>query len=150
MLRPFCNRTIRFLKVVLLFTSGSFWSFWTLTPYQLDGWQILPPFPGLALPRCGCSHNLCRRAFLGRGPSCLVLLLSPELGACSPLMSTRRGSERFSLPQTVLGKLGGMNLYPYLTPYTHTQMDSKWVKDSKIAWLNIRPHLNYYKLEIIE
>lgn len=46
-LGSFCNRTIPFLKIVLLLTCGSFLLFWKLTPHQVYGLQIFLPFQGL-------------------------------------------------------------------------------------------------------
>lgn len=56
---PFCTRPIRLLNNVLLLTCGNF-LFWKLTPYRVYGLQGFPPFPGLALPPCGCFHSLCK------------------------------------------------------------------------------------------
>lgn len=112
---PFCNRTIWFLKIVLLLTCGSFWLFWKVTLYQLMVCKYVLPFQGLAF-HCGCFHLLCRSSLVWCSPSCLVLLLSPVLGACSRPQGW--GDERFSLPQMVLGKLDRMNCTPTLH-HTH-------------------------------
>lgn len=57
------------------------------------------------------------------------------------------GKRKVLSSTTGAGNIGQGELYPYLTP--HTQINSKWVKDSKITWIKIRPRLNYYKLKII-
>lgn len=125
------NRTIRFLKIVLLLTCGSVFLFWKLTPYQVYGLQIFLPFQGLpfhsvdAFTYCAEHFRLLQSLLSGFAfVACTLRMQSTDVQ--QGRVTSCWGNERFSLQQMVLGTLGRMNCTPTLH-HTHksTQNGSK-------------------------